>query len=83
MGLEIVELVMRIEEEFDTHIPDEDAEKFKTVGDIEDYVALRVQTPTSETAIFERLRSIVVDRLNVSENRVRRDARLVEDLGMD
>jgi len=32
-SLDIVELVMAFEEEFDMEIPDEDAEKIKTVGD--------------------------------------------------
>ena len=32
-SLDIVELVMAMEEEFDIEIPDEDAEKIKTVGD--------------------------------------------------
>ncbi len=37
-SLDIVELVMTMEEEFDLEIPDEDAEKIKTVGDVVSYV---------------------------------------------
>lgn len=37
-SLDIVELVMTMEEEFDLEIPDEDAEKIKTVGDVVAYV---------------------------------------------
>lgn len=37
-SLDIVELVMAMEEEFDMEIPDEDAEKIVTVQDIIDYV---------------------------------------------
>lgn len=37
-SLDIVELVMTMEEEFDLDIPDEDAEKMKTVGDVIEYV---------------------------------------------
>lgn len=37
-SLDIVELVMALEEEFDTEIPDEDAEKIKTVGDAVNYI---------------------------------------------
>lgn len=40
-SLDIVELVMELEEEFDVTIPDEDAEKIKTVGDAIDYLARR------------------------------------------
>ena len=32
-SLDIVELIMAFEEEFDIEIPDKDAEKIKTVGD--------------------------------------------------
>jgi acyl carrier protein len=32
-SLDIVELVMELEDEFDVNIPDEDAEKMQTVGD--------------------------------------------------
>lgn len=38
-SLDIVELVMAMEEEFDLEIPDEDAEKLKTVNDVQEYLA--------------------------------------------
>ncbi len=37
-SLDIVELVMCLEEEFDIEIPDEDAEKIQTIGDAIDYL---------------------------------------------
>ena len=37
-SLDIVELVMAFEEAFDIDIPDEDAEKIKTVKDAIDYI---------------------------------------------
>jgi acyl carrier protein len=37
-SLDIVELIMGIEEEFDVEIPDEDAEKLRNVGDALAYV---------------------------------------------
>ncbi len=37
-SLDIVELVMAMEEEFDIEIPDEDAEKLKTVNDVQTYL---------------------------------------------
>jgi acyl carrier protein len=37
-SLDTVELVMALEEEFDTEIPDEDAEKLKTVGNAVSYI---------------------------------------------
>ena len=38
-SLDIVELVMAMEEEFDLEIPDEDAEKLKTVNDVQTYLS--------------------------------------------
>jgi acyl carrier protein len=37
-SLDIVELIMGIEEEFDIEIPDEDAEKLTNVGEAMDYI---------------------------------------------
>ncbi len=37
-SLDVVELVMRFEEEFDVEIPDEDAEKLTTVGAAVKYI---------------------------------------------
>ncbi|MEI7482691.1 MAG: acyl carrier protein [Elusimicrobiota bacterium] len=37
-SLDTVELVMALEEEFDVEIPDEDAEKIKTVGEAAAYI---------------------------------------------
>jgi len=38
-SLDIVELVMALEEEFGVSIPDEQAEKIKSVGDAVDFIA--------------------------------------------
>ena len=46
--LDDVELVMEIEDEFNLSIPDEDAEKFKTVGDVVAYI--RLKTPAAKVA---------------------------------
>ncbi len=40
-SLDIVELIMGLETEFDIEIPDEDAEKISTVGDAVNYIKER------------------------------------------
>jgi acyl carrier protein len=40
-SLDIVELVMAMEEEFNLEIPDEDAEKLKTVQDVASYLTAK------------------------------------------
>ncbi len=37
-SLDTVELVMAFEEEFSVEVPDEDAEKLQTVGNVVDYI---------------------------------------------
>ena len=41
-SLDIVELVMEFEKEFEIDIPDEDAEKLRTVGDAVAYLEAKV-----------------------------------------
>ena len=41
-SLDIVELIMAFEEEFDIEIPDEDAEKITTVGEAIEYIESKV-----------------------------------------
>ncbi len=42
-SLDIVELVMELEDEFDVNIPDEDAQKMQTVGDAVKYIKEHTQ----------------------------------------
>ncbi len=43
-SLDIVELVMSLEEEFDIEIPDDDAEKIQTIGDAISYIKERSES---------------------------------------
>jgi acyl carrier protein len=45
-SLDIVELVMTLEEEFDTEISDEEAENIQTVQAAIDYIVARLQAAT-------------------------------------
>jgi len=47
-SLDTVELVMEFEDEFDTSIPDEEAEKIQTVGAAIDYIAKVIQSKNQE-----------------------------------
>jgi acyl carrier protein len=42
-SLDIVELVMAMEEEFDIEIPDDDAEKIQTIKDVISYVKAKIE----------------------------------------
>ena len=43
-SLDTVELIMAFEEEFEIDIPDEDAEKMRTVGDAVSYIEQRAES---------------------------------------
>ncbi len=46
-SLDTVELVMEFEDEFDTSIPDEEAEKIQTVGQAIDYISSHIENKTA------------------------------------
>ncbi len=47
-SLDVVELVMALEEEFDVEIPDEDAEKIVTVGEAIKYIDAHMSEHATE-----------------------------------
>ena len=47
-SLDIVELVMEFEDEFDISIPDEEAEKIQTIGAAVDYVVNLIKSKSKE-----------------------------------
>lgn len=86
MGLDSVELVMALEEEFGLDIPDADAERLETVGGTHDYIVetlkQRGEAP-DEAEVWQRLHRIIVNQLGVDPSEVRREAYFVRDLGCD
>ena len=51
-SLDVVELMMALEEEFDIEIPDEEAEKISTVSDLAAYIAEKQQEAYAEGQMF-------------------------------
>jgi acyl carrier protein len=85
MGLDSVELVMGVEEEFGIQIPDAEAEKFQNVGDMLAFVVREVQArepDITEEIIWLRLREVIVDQLAVLPEEVTASAEFVRDLGL-
>ena len=85
MGLDLVELVMSVEEEFGIDIPDSLAEKISTVGDLADIVAselARSGQRADPDRIFERIRTHTAEWAVVSLEQVTRESRFVQDLGL-
>ena len=86
MGLDTVELVMVIEEEFGIEIPNKDAAKLGVLGDMQDYIlgALRQRgDKPDESQIWERLKAVVVAQLGVRPEEITRTAHIVKDFRVD
>jgi len=96
MGLESVELIMRVEEDFDIEIRDEEATELATVGQIYDCVLrklglnapehdtyLHPEKAWTEQKVWETLRAAVSDELSVDLALVTREAHIIFDLGAD
>jgi acyl carrier protein len=68
MGLDGVELLMAVEDAFQIHIEDAEAEKTLTVGDLYNLVLSKLQGPDSKicvtSAAFYRIRRALVNVLN-------------------
>jgi hypothetical protein len=82
-GPDLVETVMNIEEKFGITLPNEEAEKIRTMGQLYDFVLARVARGQAQvcvtSAAFYRLRRALMEVCGVPRERVRTQTRL-EDL---
>ena len=87
MGLDSVEIILAAEEEFGIEIPDADAARMITVGDLQAFIVVesrRLGRPDRDADdIFARLRAIICRQLGVKPEAVVPAARFVKDLGVD
>ncbi len=94
MGLDSVEFVMEVEDEFDLKIPDADAEQMQTVGDTVRYVAAQhgLDLDTSKSnpdemkkieAVRERVYTIVAEQFGVKRDSITDETHYVDDLNAD
>ena len=89
MGLDSVELVMHVEEEFEIEIPDDEASAMRTVGQVHECIIRLITAkadnaePPDRDAVMRKLVDIVVMQLSVKPDEVTPNARFVEDLGID
>lgn len=87
MGLDSVELLMRVEEYFDISIPENDAGKIVTVQDFVDCVFSKVSVNPTEKCksliLFYKLRYYLSDRCGIEKDRIRPDAKIRDVLTGD
>lgn len=86
MGLESVELLLAIEEEFGMKIPNTDAEKMISVGDVYEWLKIHTASmdpASSQEQIWRRLVEVFVRQTTLKPEQVKPAARIVRDLGID
>ena len=86
MGLDTVELIMAVEEEFALAIPNQTAATLETVGDIHRFVLAFLRErgeATEEAMVWERVRQVVIRELAVLPEEVVPAAHIVYDLHAD
>jgi hypothetical protein len=73
LGLDTVELIMRIEEDFSIDLPDWELSSVRTVGDLYALVLRHLDTTSAclSSKAFYRTRSAMVDALNLSRRSIR------------
>lgn len=76
MGLDTVELVLEIEQAFEISIPDQEAERIRTVGELTEYVWRKVGPPQNEDACptsraFFQLRRALIPLTGASRRNIR------------
>jgi acyl carrier protein len=84
MGLDTVELVMKVEKAFNIRIPNQEAEKISTVGDLHEAVWRQVdwsysEGPCQSQALFYRLRQAFTENFQLPRADFKPDA-LMEDV---
>jgi acyl carrier protein len=86
MGLDSVELLLAIEEEFGIDIENDLAEKIETVGELLDCVMKKLQSSSvqpDEEMVFQRLKLVFYQQQRLKPEKIIRSARIAKDLGID
>ncbi len=85
MGLDLIEMTMRVEEEFEITIPDKAAEKIKTPGQLVQYLMGRPEVGEKWSRDYVHLSvwMIIEDELTINKEDFNDDSRFIEDMGAD
>jgi len=87
MGLDTVELIMKVEEQFGIEIPNPEAAKLETVGLLHGYIVEELSRlgrfNGDRDGVYAQLRDLICDQLGVEPEEVMPSARFVDDLGAD
>ena len=89
MGLDSVELLLRVEDEFDIELSDVEATAIVTVGDLHTCLVRKWGAKPKEIRssgrepTWQALSDVIVDQLGVRRDQVTPNTRIAKDLGVD
>lgn len=84
MGLDSVELLIEIENEFQIEISNIEAENIATVGDFHKIISRKIDLEeTTEEAIYQKLRMVLSEKVGIAIEKIDYHARIVDDLEID
>jgi acyl carrier protein len=86
MGLDFVELVMAIEDEFQIRIPNDVAPRLLRVGDFHSYVVKSLSESgraVDPDEVWVRLKDVILRECPVREEHITPQAHIIEDFGLD
>jgi acyl carrier protein len=85
MGMDTVELVIAVEEEFSMTIPNYVAATLETAGKLYEYVILNhgIDGDLNEDQIWNKLVDVIISQLGVRREEVKKESNFVYDLGAD
>lgn len=85
MGLGLVEMILRIEEEFEITIPDEVSETLTTPRTVIDYLMSRseISEKWSRDYVTISVLLIIEDEVGINRENFDEDSRFIEDIGLN
>ena len=87
MGMDTVELIMKVEDHFQIRIPDKEAENIYTIADIYKVVAthisLKHEVSLNKQEIENQVNQIIAEHTGIDFNKITPDKSITDDLSLD
>lgn len=83
MGLDFIEIVQKAEKRFSIEIPDAEAEKIVTVGDLHNIVWYLLPAGHKREEMEVVINTIIADQSGLDPEDITADKKIVDDQGID